>query len=106
MCVLVHQDCVSALFTLANRKGNRLGNSSWFIEQRRASHRKTGEVLNHGLKINQRFKATLGDFGLIRRVGRVPRGVFQDVAFYDGGSVSVVITATNQAGVHRILIGV
>ena len=31
--VLVHQDCVGPLFTLANRQGHRFGDSGWFIEQ-------------------------------------------------------------------------
>ena len=63
----------------------------------------SGHVKRPGYYEIEVGKATLGDFGLIRRVGRVPRRIFQDVAFYDSGSVSAVITATNQARVHRVL---
>ena len=42
-----------------------------------------GQVADHRLEIQQRFEPALGNLGLIRRVLRVPAGIFQDVALDD-----------------------
>ena len=38
------------------------------------------EIGDHGLEIQQGFEASLADLGLIRRIGRVPGRIFQNVA--------------------------
>ena len=59
---------------------HRFGCGGGFIEQRRVGQIKAGEVADHRLEVEQRLQATLADLGLVRRVGRVPGRVLQDVA--------------------------
>ena len=53
---------------------------SRLIQERRIGNRQAGQIRHHGLEIHQGFQAPLRDFRLIGRVGRVPAGIFQDVA--------------------------
>ena len=62
------------------RHRHRFGRGSAFIEQRRIGDIEPGEIGDHGLEIQQGFEASLADLRLIRRVGRVPGRIFQDVA--------------------------
>ncbi|MDI2022016.1 hypothetical protein PJL18_02545 [Paenarthrobacter nicotinovorans] len=68
-----------------------LGHGGGFIQQGSVRHGKAGEILHHGLEVEESFKAALGNFRLVRRVGRVPRGSFQDVAADDRGRDGVVV---------------
>ena len=61
-------------------KRHRLGRGGRFIEQRSVGDIQRGQIGDHRLKIEQRFEPALRDLGLIRRVGRVPTGIFEDVA--------------------------
>jgi hypothetical protein len=57
-----------------------LGRRRRFVEQRGARHVEPAQIHHHGLEVEQRLEAALGNFGLVGRVGRVPAGIFQDVA--------------------------
>ena len=51
-----------------------LGGGGALVEERGIRNVESGEVLHHGLEVQQRLETALRDLRLIRRVGRVPRG--------------------------------
>ena len=59
---------------------HRLRRRGPFVQQRRVGQRHLRQIRNHGLKVQQRFQTTLGDFRLVRRVLRVPTRILQDVS--------------------------
>ena len=61
------------------------------VEQRCVRDIKPGQVSDHRLEIQDRLKPPLRDLGLVGRVSRVPRGIFQDVAQDDVGRVRAVV---------------
>ncbi len=76
-----------------------------FIEQRCVGDIETGQIADHGLVVQQRLKTALADFRLVGRIGRVPRGVFQNVALDDRRRDGAVIALANQRGQHLVLVG-
>ena len=70
---------------------HRFRGGSAFIEERRACERQAGELRDHGLKVEQRLEAALRDLGLVRRVGRVPRRILEDIAEEHAGHDGVDI---------------
>ena len=93
---LVDQESILArlhLGTGSRRKEHRHGLccSRAFVEQGCVGHFHAREVHDHGLEVEQRFKAALGDFRLIRRVSRVPSRVFKDVATNHAGHFGGII---------------
>ena len=50
------------------------------VEQRRRCHRQAGEFGHQRLEVEQQFQAALADLGLVGCVGRVPGGVFEQIA--------------------------
>ncbi len=101
----VDEQCVCATLRDADRERHRLGRSSRLVQEGRARDGQRGEVLDHGLEVEKRLEATLGDLGLVRRVGRVPRGVLQDVPHDHGGRMSAVVAQADHAGQDRVLRG-
>ena len=75
---------------------HRLGGGGGFVEQRGVGDVERGEVGDHRLEIQQRFEPALGNFGLIRRVLRVPAGIFQHVALDDRRRDAIVIALADE----------
>ena len=86
---------------LGQRHG--LGGGGGFVEHGGVGDRHAGQVAHHGLEIDQRFHAALRNFGLVRGVGGVPGGVFEDVAQDDPGRVGAVVALTDEALVELVL---
>ena len=84
----------SVLEPVAHR--HRLGAGGGFVEQRRIGDVERGEIGDHRLEIQERFEAALGNFGLIRRVLRVPAGIFQNVALNHRRRDAIVITHADE----------
>src|SRR5205085_4361747 len=59
---------------------HRFGSSCCFIEQGCVGDLEPGEVHHHRLEIEQRLETSLRNLRLIRRIGRVPAGVLEDVS--------------------------
>ena len=76
---------------------HRFGGGGGFVEQRGVGDIERGEVGDHRLEIEQRFEPALRDLGLIRRVGGVPAGIFENVALDDRRDDAVGITGANEA---------
>src|SRR6185436_7304917 len=84
---------------------HRLGGRRRFVEQRRVGDLHPRQLRHHRLEIEERFEAALGDFGLIRCVGRVPAGVFEDVADDDAWRDAAVVAETEVRAEHLIPCG-
>ncbi len=69
-------------FVLHHRDGHRhrFRSGGAFIEQRRIRDGERGHVAHHRLEVQQCLEPPLRNLGLIRRVGRVPAGILEDVA--------------------------
>ena len=79
------------------RRGGRL------VEQRRVGDVHRGEVLHHRLEVEERLEAALGDLRLIRRVGRVPARVLEDVAQDHGRRDRVVVAEADERAEDLVL---
>ena len=92
---------------LANALQQRhcLSRSSSFVQHRRVGDVHRRQVDHHLLEVQHRFQAALRDFRLVRRIGRVPSGVLQDVAQDHARRVRAVIALANQALDHAVLPG-
>ena len=78
---------------------HRLGGRGALVEQAGVGRRQSGEVADHGLEVEQRLEAALGDLGLVRRVGGVPGRVLEHVApDHRRGDRGVVAEADHRLG--------
>ena len=91
--------CDEKHFSIGNdrmTKRHRFGGGGGFIEKRRVRDIERGKIGNHRLKIKQRFESALREFGLIRRVGGVPAGIFQNVSLNDWRRDAIGITGADE----------
>ncbi len=58
---------------------HRFGGRRPLIEERRRRDVHRRQIAHDGLKVQERFEPALRDLGLIRRVGRVPPGILEDI---------------------------
>ena len=70
--------CLAVRGALGQRHCFRRGGG--FIKQRRVGDIEPGQIADHGLEVEQCLQPALADLGLIRRIGRVPGRILQDVA--------------------------
>ena len=96
--------------TAAGRRGvaaaqrHRFGGGRGLVEQRGTRDRKSGEIGDHRLEVEQRLEPALRDFGLVGRVRGVPGRVLQNVAADHRRRVRAVIAEPDHRcrdGVHR-----
>ena len=104
VAVLRHEETAPASL-LGPAQGHRLGGGRGLIEQRGVRHLEAGEACDHRLEVEQGLQPALGDLRLIRRVGRVPAGVFQDVALDDRGRDAAVVAHADEAAQHLVAAG-
>ena len=83
---------------------NRLGGRRALVEQRCVRDIQPGEIGHHRLEIEQRLQPSLRDLRLIRRVGGVPAGIFQDVPQDHARGDRPIVTLADETFQHRILI--
>ena len=69
-----------ALRLRAAYQRHRLGGRGALVEQAGVGGGQPGQVADHGLEVEQRLEAALGDLGLVRRVRGVPARVLEHVA--------------------------
>ena len=84
---------------------HRLGGSSGLVEHRGIGDRQPGEIADHRLEVDDRLHPTLGDFGLVGCVGRVPGGILEHVPQDHGGGAGGVIALANEALEHLVAAG-
>ena len=85
-------------------QGHGLGGRDRLVQHGRAGHRQPGQVLDHGLEVEQGLQAALGDLRLVRRVGGVPGRVLQHVAADHRGGHRAVVAQADHRGEHLILV--
>ena len=71
------QHHAATLLDRAGHKPHGFRGGRGLVQQRSIRDGQSGQGLNHGLEVQQRFKTTLGDLWLIRGIGGVPSGIFQ-----------------------------
>ena len=84
---------------------HRFGGGRAFVQHRGVRDAHAGQVGDHLLEVQNSFQAALRNLGLVRRVGRVPGGIFKDVAQNDTGGEGVVIALANQGFQDLVLAG-
>ena len=85
--------------------GHGFGRGGGFVEERGVRNFHTGQVGDHGLEIEESFETSLGEFGLIRRVGGIPTWILEDVAQDDRRGVAVVVAHAEVGGLRFVLRG-
>ena len=85
-------------------QGHGLGGGGRFIQHGGVGNVQCGQFAGEGLKVEQRFHATLRNFGLIGRVLRVPAGVFEDVALDHRRRDGVVIALADEGTENLVMI--
>ena len=91
-------------FRLASASSHchRFGRRRCLIQKRSISDWQSSQIRNHRLKIQKRFEAALTNFGLVRRVRRVPRRILEHIAANDRGSNGAGVTHTDQTAARAI----
>ena len=106
----VHQETVAALLRLGpwarrEKHGHPFRRGGALVEQGSVRHLHARQIHHHGLEIQERLEASLCDFRLVRRVGRVPPGVFKDVASNHAGHLGRVVAHPDVVPEHHVLGG-
>ena len=99
------EEHVRLRFRRALGQGHRLGRGGRLIEQRGVGDLHAGQVGDHGLEVDQGLHAALRDFRLVRRVGRVPGRVLEDVAQDDVRRMRAVVALADEAAEDAVAIG-
>ena len=89
----------------AAQHGQRLGRRGGLVEQRGVGDLHPGQVRDGGLKGQQRLQPALRDLGLVRRVGGVPAGVFEQVAADHGRRDAAVVAEPDERPPGRVAVG-
>ena len=84
---------------------HRLGGGGALVEQGGVGDVHAGEVRHHRLEVEQRLEPTLGDLGLVGRVGGVPARVLQQIAADHRRQDGAVVAHPDQRGEHLVLVG-
>ncbi len=94
----VDDERAGGLPVAAADQGHRLRRSGPLVQQGRVRRGQAGQVADHRLEVEQRLETSLGDLGLVRRVGGVPAGVLEHVAPDDRRRERRVVAQTD----HRL----
>mmetsp|Transcript_27212 Transcript_27212/g.43605 ORF Transcript_27212/g.43605 Transcript_27212/m.43605 type:complete len:202 (-) Transcript_27212:275-880(-) len=80
----------------ASNHRHGLRTSRTLVQQRGVGYLHACELADESLEVDQRLQPSLGDLGLVRRVGGVPARVLQHVAQDDARRVRAVVAHTNE----------
>ena len=100
--------CVALLLfavSRAQQHGHGFACGRGLVQQRRVGQLHAGEVHHHGLVVQKRLHAALGNLRLVGRVGRVPTRIFQNVALDDRRRYRGVVAQANEVAEHLVLAG-
>ena len=95
---------IALLFAYSTAKGHRLCRSRRLIQKRSIGNLHTGQIHDHGLKIEQRLKAALRNFRLIGRVGGIPAWILQYLAQNDARRDAIIIPHADHRAMNRVLV--
>ena len=88
-----------------SRHAHRLGGGRRLVEQRGVGDLQAGQLGDRRLEVEQRLEPALADLRLVRRVGRVPRRVLEDVALDHAGGDGGVVAHPDQRAARPVLGG-
>ena len=92
MAGLVHDKAIApAAPAHPVQQGHGLGRGGGLVQQRGVGEIHGGQLADHGLEVEQRLQAALGDLRLVGGVGRVPARVLEHVAPDDGRGDGLVV---------------
>ena len=100
-----HEEDIGLGLARALGQRHRLGGGGGFVQQGRVGDLHAGEVGAQRLEVDQRFHAALRNFRLIRRVGRVPGRILEDIAQDHVRRVRTVVALADKAAEHLVLVG-
>ena len=103
MAVPVHEERPRLRLRRPLAERHRLRRRRRLVEQRRVRHVQPGQVADHRLEVQQRLQPPLADLRLIRRIGRVPGRVLEDVPLDHRRRHRPVVPLPDQAGQHPVL---
>ena len=86
-------------------QGHGFGSSGGLVQHGCIGNGHGRQVGDHGLEIDQRLHAALADFGLVRGVGGVPGGVFQNVAQDHARHMGAVVALADEVFENPVLAG-
>ena len=86
------------------KHGHGFGCGRRFVEQGGVGRFHARQVANHGLEVQQAFEPALRDFGLVRRIRRVPAWIFKHIAQNDAGRHAVAV-AYSDIGPEQAVLG-
>src|SRR5277367_1386466 len=102
---VVSDEEFGAVFVEAVAHVHGFGGGGGFVEHAGVGHGKAGEVGDHGLEIQPRFEAALGDFGLVGGVLGVPAGAFENIAEDDGRRDGAVVAHADEGFEDFVFVG-
>jgi hypothetical protein len=82
-----------------------LGRGRSLVEQGGVGDGQACQICDHGLEIQKRLQAALGDFGLIGGVLGVPARIFEQVALNHRRDQGVVVSQPDEAAEHLVFGG-
>ena len=86
-------------------QGHPLGSRGRLVEHRGVRQLHAREVAHHRLEGEEHLEPPLGDLGLVRGVGGVPRRVLEHVAAQDRGRDRPVVPLPDHRGAHGVAVG-
>ena len=98
-----YEEPVASAVAEAVAQRHRLGRSSRFVEHRRVGDRHPRHVADHRLEIDECLEPSLRNLGLVRRIGGVPRWIFQHVAQDHAGGVRAVVPLADERLQYPVL---
>ena len=101
----VDEEDVARVAGRAPGQSHGLGGGGALVEHRGVRDLHPGEIAHHRLEVEQRLEPALADLGLVRRVGRVPGRVLEDVAEDDARRVGAVVALPDQRGEDLVAVG-
>jgi hypothetical protein len=103
--VVGHEEAVAFALAEAVAQRHCFGRGGRLVQHRRVGDRHSGQIADHRLVVDERFEPALRDLRLIRRVCRVPGGIFEHVAQDHARRVRAVIALADERFQHLVLRG-
>ena len=87
---------------VAAGNANGFSHGGCFIKQRSTGNWQARQFCNQRLEVEQKLKAALTDFRLVRRISRVPGRVFKQITLNNRRCVHTMIARTDEAFLHHV----
>ena len=99
---MINEEALGRRLRSAVEQTHRFCNSGAFVKQAGVRHWQAGEIADHGLKVQQRFKTALANFGLVRGVRGVPPWIFENATTNHRWSHGAAVAQADHGYQYRI----